>query len=266
MCPFSSRLWPPPEPANVAASCGRPANSIGSGIWRVPETSSGCGSQTSTSAPAAASGRPGSAADRPRRGPARRRAGGGVERDQVGCEPTSSSRRRPPRPVCAAPTSRCAMIPAVGEQDADQRRRSMRVHRPSASAAGAPARLALAAADGRWCWWPPAAALRSSRPAAARRRKPVRIPGRTPPRRAQPVAAAPPIPAPERAAPSDGQRHHLGRRRHHARLRRRAGTEPRQLLRRRQLADHRRHPVRQSGGRADRPLLGQVRRAAHGLL
>ena len=54
MWPFRSRLRPPPDPANRAASCGRPSNPSPGGIWREPAMSAGDGSQMSTAAPAAA--------------------------------------------------------------------------------------------------------------------------------------------------------------------------------------------------------------------
>ena len=53
MWPLSRRLRPPPAPAKLATSCGRPAKSSSKGTWR-PRTSSGRGSQTSTAAPARA--------------------------------------------------------------------------------------------------------------------------------------------------------------------------------------------------------------------
>ena len=65
MCPFSSSDRPPPAPARVAASCGRPANSSPGSTWREPATSAGPAPRCRPPRRAPRDGRPGSAADRP---------------------------------------------------------------------------------------------------------------------------------------------------------------------------------------------------------
>ena len=65
---------------------------------------------------------------------------------------------------------------------------------------------------------------------------------------------------------ADRHRHALGGGRHDARLRRHARAGSGQLLRRRAIADNRRHPLRQHGGHAHQPDVGQVRRELDRLL